>query len=87
MTKQSNWLSDFVYGSKDKVTNRSGIHRCSICNCVNTEAIETEIGDFAPYEYFTNDPKDPSQFICISCYEVIQDTLSEYPSEEDENGD
>lgn len=61
-----------------KSVNRSGVHRCSICNCVNNENIETNIGDYRSHMSFVNDPKDPSHFICISCEEEIQNLRDEY---------
>lgn len=67
---------DYLFTTKS--VNRSGVHRCSICNRVNTESIETNLGDYAPLEYFTNDPKDPMHFICITCEEAIQELRDDY---------
>lgn len=61
-----------------KGVNRSGVHRCSICNCVSSEDVETEIGDYQGYTYFVNDPKDPSHFICGACDEVVKDLRNDY---------
>lgn len=61
-----------------KLTNRSGTHRCSICNSVNNEDIETNLGDFNDHTYYVNDPKDPSHFICGECDEVIKDLMCDY---------
>ena len=61
-----------------KVANRSGVHRCSICNTVNSEYIETNLGDYRPYQYFVNDPKDPSHFICGECDDSIRELQMEY---------
>jgi len=62
---------------------RDGRHRCSICNIVNNESIETEIGDYHSHMSFTADPKDPRHFICISCSESINDQLREFDERDD----
>jgi hypothetical protein len=61
-----------------KYDNKSGHHRCSICNCVTNESIATEIGDFRSRMSFTPDPKDRMHDICIECAEVIQEQRDEY---------
>ncbi len=66
-----------------RVTNRSGWNRCSICNCVSNESIETEIGDYRAHMSFTPDPKFKDSVICISCSEVIQDQLDEWSYEDE----
>jgi hypothetical protein len=70
-----------------KITNRSGISRCSICNCVSNESIETEIGDYRAHMSFTQDPKYRDSVICISCSEVIQEQLDEWSYLDEDNGD
>ena len=58
----------------------SGIHRCSICNRVTNEEIETDVGDFVSGMSFTSDPSNPMFDICVECYEEIEDV---FPEEED----
>lgn len=67
-----------------KIPNRSGTHRCSICNKVNNEDIETDIGDFSSHTYFVNDPSDPTHFICGECDEVIKGINQEWDDSEDD---
>jgi hypothetical protein len=52
--------------------------RCSICNCVSDESIETELGDYKSRMSFTADPKDNRHFICISCSEAIEEQRREF---------
>lgn len=61
-----------------KSINRGGYFRCSICNCVSNERIETNLGDFHPHMSFTNDPKDGLHFICIECDESIEEVRQDY---------
>lgn len=65
--------NDSTYGYK--------IHRCSICNCVNREDIETNIGDYKKTP-FVKDPKNPLFDICVECSESIQDTNNEFEFDE-----
>jgi hypothetical protein len=69
-----------------KTTNKGGYFRCSICNCVSNESIQTELGDYSPNMSFTHDPKDHRHFICVSCDEAIQEVRQdfEYMDEDDE---
>lgn len=69
------------------VFNRSGVHRCSICNCVNQEDIQTNIGDYRGNMFFTKDPKNPNHFICGECEEAIQDVRWDYEIMDDEEED
>lgn len=66
-----------------KSVNRGGYFRCSICNAVSNERIETTIGDFKPNMPFTHDPKDPRHFICISCADEIEEIRQDYLEDED----
>lgn len=61
-----------------KSVNKGGYFRCSICNTVSNESIATEIGDYHSHMSFTNDPKDPLHFICVTCDEVINDLRIDY---------
>lgn len=58
--------------------NLGGHHRCSICNSVSNEEIETDIGDYKHNMSFTPDPKDKNHFICISCSDAINDLRQDY---------
>jgi len=64
-------------------TNKGGYFRCSICNTVSNESIQTNIGDFHPNMPFVNDPKDGLHFICIECKESIQGVLDDYELDDD----
>lgn len=55
----------------------SAIHRCSICDKVNNPSIENKLGDFQKSS-FTADPKNKMFSICIECYEIINDTITDY---------
>jgi len=61
-----------------RTVNRSGTNRCSLCNCVSNESIETEIGDYRHHMSFTQDPKFNDSVICITCAEVIEDQRQDY---------
>lgn len=63
------------------LTSRGTHFRCSICNTVSNEGIETDLGDYRPHTSFTSDPKDRRHFICVTCDEIINDTLSEFEEE------
>lgn len=69
----------------DYQPNLAGHYRCTICNCVSNESIETEIGDFRKTS-FTQDPKYKDSYICVECSEAIQDVRYDYDlmNEEDE---
>ena len=60
------------------------IFRCSICNRVNNEEIETEYGDYSEFMAFVPDPSNPMFDICMMCAECISDTLFELEEDEDE---
>jgi hypothetical protein len=64
--------------------NKGGYSRCSICNSVSNESIQTNIGDFRPHMSFAPDPKDTMHEVCIECKEVIQSVLDEYTDETDD---
>lgn len=70
-----------------KSVNRGGYFRCSICNSVSNESIETNIGDYIPHQSFTNDPKDPLHFICTTCADEIEELRQEYNNNDGENSD
>lgn len=59
-------------------TRHGGTARCTICNCVSSEDIETTIGDYRPGMSFVPDPKDSLGFICLECQDVIQDQRFDY---------
>jgi hypothetical protein len=61
-----------------KSINRGGHNRCSICNKVSNEEIQTELGDYQAHMSFTNDPKDPLHFICVECADSIEDQRQDY---------
>ena len=67
----------------DLERNLSGQHRCSICNKVNNEDIETDLGDYVSGSSFTSDPINNMFDICIECYEEIEEAnkLWEYEDE------
>ena len=72
-------LEKFIDTLKDhRTVNRGGYHRCTICNSVSNEDIETSIGDYRPGMSFTPDPILKDSFICIECADVIQDQRFEY---------
>lgn len=54
------------------------VFRCVICNVVNNEDIQTDLGDFNPHMAFVPDPKNNQNQICIACREVIDDVLLDY---------
>jgi hypothetical protein len=54
-----------------------GTVRCTICNCVSSEDIETTIGDYRRGMSFAPDPIT-SGFICMECQDVIQDQRFDY---------
>lgn len=58
--------------------SRGDSFRCSICNCVSDESIETNIGDYRSGMSFVNDPKDHNHFICVDCSEEIQSLRNDY---------
>lgn len=61
------------------LSSRGSHFRCSICNTVSNESVETNIGDYKPSMSFTADPnRKPNSMVCIECKEVIDDTLVEY---------
>lgn len=64
--------------------NRGGYFRCSICNTVSNEEIETDLGDFKSHMSFVNDPKDPTHFICITCSEEIDSLRQDYEYDDQE---
>ena len=59
-------------------TNKGGYSRCSICDSVSNESIQTNIGDYKHGMPFTPDPKNPLHEICIECLEVIQEQRTDY---------
>ena len=61
-----------------EIVNRSGVHRCSICNTVNIPEIETNIGDYRDHSYWVNDPKDPNHFVCGECDAGIEEIRRDY---------
>lgn len=67
-----------------RIVNRSGVHRCSICNCVNVEDIQTDLGDYRGNMSFTNDPSNPLHFICIDCADEIEDLRQDYMEDDNE---
>lgn len=56
--------------------------RCSICNHVSSEDIQTELGDFTKGE-FVPDPKNELHFICIVCKEVFEEQMLAYEAKDD----
>lgn len=58
--------------------NLGGYYRCSCCNSVSNESIETDLGDFKYNLSFVNDPKDDNHFICITCSEAIEDVRRDF---------
>ncbi|QIG69419.1 hypothetical protein EVB79_049 [Rhizobium phage RHph_N3_13] len=72
-------LEKFIDTLKDhRTVNRGGYHRCTICNSVSNEDIETSIGDYRPGMSFTPDPIHKDSYICIECADVIQDQRFDY---------
>lgn len=66
------------------LSSRGSHFRCSICNTVSNESVETDIGDYKPSMSFTPDPKNPKHsMICIECSEEINDTLIGYDWDEE----
>jgi len=82
MTQKQNKKSDLPTFlstlNKSKTMLSGGSHRCSICNKVDNESIETNLGDYESNLSFTYDPNDPSHHICIDCEEVIEDQRRDY---------
>ncbi len=68
-------LNEEAYGVKT--------HRCSICNCVNREDIETNLGDYKQTS-FVKDPSNSLFYVCIECNESIDEVNREYEFMEDE---
>lgn len=66
------------FNSLYKSVNRGGYHRCTICNAVSNETIQTEVGDYKHQMSFVNDPNNPMHFICVSCNEVVDEQRYEY---------
>lgn len=62
-----------------------GTVRCTICNCVSSEDIETTIGDYRRGMSFAPDPIT-SGFICMECQDVIQDQRFDYELMDNEDG-
>lgn len=56
--------------------------RCSICNHVSSEDIQTELGDFTKGE-FVPDPKNELHYICIVCKEVFEEQMLAYEAKDD----
>lgn len=56
--------------------------RCSICNHVSSEDIQTELGDFSKGE-FVPDPKSSLFYICMPCKEVYEDLMLSYETQDD----
>ena len=55
------------------------VFRCSICNKVNNQDIETDLGDFNSKMSYVPDPKSPdTSFICIECDEAVREHLSDF---------
>lgn len=61
-----------------KAKNVGGYFRCSICNAVSNERIETNLGDFKEDVSFTHDPKDGLHFICIDCADAVEDLRQDF---------
>lgn len=68
-----------------KTTNKGGYFRCSICNTVSNENIETDLGDYKAHMSFTHDPKDSRHFICVSCDEAIEDIRRDFSYMDDDD--
>lgn len=51
--------------------------RCSICNSVSSQMIETNIGDFCD-GHFVTDPKSELHFICEECAHWQVELMSDY---------
>lgn len=68
-----------------KVRNLGGHFRCSICNRVSLEEIETNIGDYQKGLTFVNDPKNSDDFICLDCSDVVDEQRHDYWLMDDKN--
>lgn len=55
-----------------------GYFRCVLCNCVSSETIQTNVGDYHPNMSFVQDTKHKENHTCISCREVIDDVLNDF---------
>jgi len=66
--------------------NQNGVHRCSICNRVSNEEIETNMGDYVQDLSFTFDPNNSLFDICVECGEAIDEVRHDYDFEEEEEG-
>ena len=66
------YFNDRIPNIEDKV------HRCSICDKVNIQEIENNLGDYDSDISFVSDPSDASHFICIDCSTEIQEIRDEY---------
>jgi Fe2+ or Zn2+ uptake regulation protein len=74
MSNKLETLNDF----STKLRNRGGYFRCSICDSVSNEFIETNIGDYKKHLSFVNDPKDHTHFICMECNDSVDDLRQDY---------
>ncbi len=64
------------------------ISRCGICNCVSSEDIATNSGDWRPGTLFAPDPKSGDFDVCLSCLDSYQDVMNDFhfmDEEEEEN--
>lgn len=71
-------LSKFTKLISDSHIKHGGTVRCTICNCVSSEDIETTIGDYRRGMSFAPDPIHRNSFICMECQDVIQDQRFDY---------
>lgn len=56
--------------------------RCSICNCVSSESIETELGDFREVN-FVPDPISSLHVVCQECKQAHEELMLEYEKDDD----
>lgn len=57
-------------------TKTKAMHRCNICNKVNSLHIATDFGQFTPRD-FREDPTSSFGMICMDCADSIADSNAE----------
>lgn len=67
---------EFLVGSS--YIRTGGHFRCVLCNCVSSETIQTNIGDYKHNMPFVPDTKHKENHTCITCREVIDDVLNDF---------
>lgn len=58
------------------------MHRCNICNKVNSVHIATDFGQFTPRD-FVEDPHSRFGMICMDCADTIDDAKAEIETDID----